>query len=164
MEMGSQKLERKIIDREKAAKIGSEMREAGEALVFTNGCFDLIHPGHVDLLIKARMKGDRLMVGLNSDESVKRLKGPSRPILDQRSRSLMLAALEVVDWVVIFDEDTPLELITAVKPMMLVKGADYKADDVVGKDVVEAAGGRVELIPISVVISTSTILEKLSMD
>jgi rfaE bifunctional protein nucleotidyltransferase chain/domain len=164
MEIGSQKLDRKIIDRERAAKIGSAMREAGEALVFTNGCFDLIHPGHVDLLLKARMAGDRLMVGLNSDASVKRLKGPNRPILDQRSRSLMLAALEVVDWVVLFDEDTPLDLIAAVKPMVLVKGADYKADDVVGKDIVEANGGRVELIPISVVISTSTILEKLSMD
>jgi len=164
MEIGSQKLAKKIIDRKRAEAIGFEMREAGQTLVFTNGCFDLIHPGHVDLLIKARMLGDRLMVGLNTDASIKRLKGPNRPIIDENSRSLMLAALEVINWVVLFDEDTPLELIRAVKPLVLVKGADYKPEEVVGKEIVEESGGKVELIPFNIDISTSTILDKLSYD
>ena len=133
-------------------------------LVFTNGCFDLIHPGHIDLLIRARTLGEALMVGLNTDSSVKRLKGPNRPILDENSRALMLAALEVIDYVVLFDEDTPIELIKAVKPGILVKGEDYKIEDVVGREVVEEYGGRVELIPIRLDISTSMIMEKIRED
>ncbi len=157
------KLEKKIIDRERAAAIGAEMREAGRTLVFTNGCFDLIHPGHVDILIKARILGDSLMVGLNTDASVRRLKGEQRPILNEYSRSLMLAALEVIDWVVLFDEDTPDELIKAVLPMILVKGEDYKPEEVVGKETVEKAGGRVAIVPFSMNYSTSSILEKLNI-
>ncbi len=154
------KLEKKIISREKAKKIGNEMRFNDQTLVFTNGCFDLIHPGHVDLLIRARSLGDRLMVGLNTDDGVRRLKGKERPILDQHSRSLMLTALEVVDWVVLFDEDTPAELIEEVKPKILVKGGDYTPETVVGRETVEKAGGRVEIIPITLEFSTSSILEK----
>jgi len=154
-------LEKKIIDRNRAAEIGAEFLDKGKSLVFTNGCFDLIHPGHVDILIKARTLGDALMVGLNTDNSVKRLKGEKRPILDENSRSLMLAALEVVDWVVLFDEDTPIELIRAVKPGILVKGEDYTDKEVVGREIVEEYGGRVELIPFTVDVSTSEILNKI---
>jgi len=157
-------LAKKIVDRERAIEIGSEFRLCHLNLVFTNGCFDLIHPGHIDLLIRARTLGDALMVGLNTDSSVKRLKGPTRPILDENSRALMLAALEVVDYVVLFDEDTPIELIKTVKPGMLVKGEDYKIEDVVGREVVEEYGGRVEIIPFNVDVSTSMILEKIRED
>ena len=163
-ELGIQHIEKKIISRSQAEKYGSEMREKGKTLVFTNGCFDLIHPGHIDLLIRARSIGDALMVGLNTDSSVKRLKGEKRPILDEHSRALMLAALEVVDCVVLFDEDTPAELIGAVKPDVLVKGGDYTPDGVVGKDIVESTGGRVEIVPITMEFSSSEIIEKFLID
>lgn len=159
--MGMKELEKKIIDRARAKQIGHEMRFNNRALVFTNGCFDLIHPGHVDLLIRARSLGEKLMVGLNTDDSIRRLKGPKRPLLDQHSRSLMLAALEVVDWIVLFDEDTPADLIEEVKPKILVKGGDYAPENVVGKDVVESLGGEVIIIPFKFDYSTSTLLEKL---
>jgi len=162
--MGIQRLEKKIIDRDRAAAIGRESRQAGKTLVFTNGCFDLVHPGHIDLLIKSRMLGDSLMVGLNTDASVKLIKGESRPIVDQNSRALVIAALEVVDWVVLFDEETPIQLITAVLPKILVKGGDYTPDTVVGKDIVEASDGRVEIVPIAMDYSTSSIIDKLSVD
>ncbi len=163
-ELGIQHIEKKIISRSQAEKFGSEMREKGKTLVFTNGCFDLIHPGHIDLLIRARSIGDALMVGLNTDSSVKRLKGEKRPILDEHSRALMLAALEVVDCVVLFDEDTPLELIDAVKPNVLVKGGDYTPDEVVGKEIVESTGGRVEIVPITIEFSSSEIIQKFLID
>ncbi len=162
--MGIQRLEKKIIDRDRAAEIGKESRDAGKILVFTNGCFDLVHPGHIDLLIKARLLGDSLMVGLNTDASVKRFKGESRPIVDEASRALVIAALEVVDWVVLFDEDTPVELITAVLPKILVKGGDYTPETVIGRDIVEANDGRVEIIPFAMDFSTSSIIEKLTED
>jgi D-beta-D-heptose 7-phosphate kinase/D-beta-D-heptose 1-phosphate adenosyltransferase len=163
-ELGIQHIEKKIISRSQAEKFGSDMREKGKTLVFTNGCFDLIHPGHIDLLIRARSIGDALMIGLNTDSSVKRLKGEKRPILDEHSRALMLAALEVVDCVVLFDEDTPLELIGAVKPDVLVKGGDYTPDEVVGKDIVESTGGRVEIVPITIEFSSSEIIQKFLID
>ena len=120
------------------------------SLVFTNGVFDLLHPGHVKLLTEARAACDRLVVGLNSDPSVARLKGEGRPVQDQQSRAEVLAALGVVDLVVIFEQDTPLELMRRVRPNVLVKGADYRLDEVVGRDLVEADGGEVilvELVP-----------------
>ncbi|MCX6645947.1 MAG: D-glycero-beta-D-manno-heptose 1-phosphate adenylyltransferase [bacterium] len=158
--MGIQNIEKKIIPRGQAGKIGAEFRTRGKKLVFTNGCFDLMHPGHIDLLIRARSAGDALMVGLNTDTSIRRLKGETRPILDEHSRALMLAALEVVNWVTLFDEDTPFELISAVLPMVLVKGGDYTPDTVVGRDIVERAGGRIVIVPITIHYSTSAILEK----
>ena len=118
-------------------------REAGKVVVFTNGCFDLLHPGHVALLEAARREGDVLVVGLNSDRSVRGLKGPGRPVIPEAERAEALGALEVVDRVVVYDEDTPLELIRAVRPDVLVKGADWAQDAIVGRDVVEADGGRV---------------------
>jgi D-beta-D-heptose 7-phosphate kinase/D-beta-D-heptose 1-phosphate adenosyltransferase len=123
-------------------------RRRGERIVFTNGCFDLLHLGHVSYLQQARALGDRLVVGLNSDASVRRLKGSSRPLNDGEARSRVLAGLEAVDYTVIFEEDTPLELIRTLKPDVLVKGADYRVDQVVGREIVEAYGGRLVLIPI----------------
>jgi D-beta-D-heptose 7-phosphate kinase/D-beta-D-heptose 1-phosphate adenosyltransferase len=121
-------------------------RRAGLRIGFTNGCFDLLHPGHVKLLTEARAVCDRLVVGLNSDASVAALKGAGRPVQDQQARAEVLAALEAVDLVVIFDEDTPLELIRGVQPSILVKGADYRLDQVVGRELVEASGGEVMLV------------------
>ncbi|BCS99317.1 bifunctional protein HldE [Desulfoluna limicola] len=138
----------KICDRATAAHKVALWQENGDDVVFTNGCFDLLHHGHVDILHKAKNLGDRLVVGLNSDASVRRLKGSRRPIVKEEDRGAILSALSSVDLVVIFDEDTPIELIRAVKPDILVKGADYTPEQVVGKDVVENYGGRVELVPL----------------
>lgn len=131
-------------------------------VVFTNGCFDLVHRGHVDYLSKARDLGDCLIVGLNSDDSVRRLKGPKRPISNQSSRAAVLAAFSFVDYVVVFDEDTPLNLIKSIKPDILVKGGDYSHDNVVGADFVESYGGRLELIPLVPGESTTNLVEKIT--
>lgn len=138
-----------------------EWRSLGETVVFTNGCFDLLHPGHVDLLRKAKALGRRLVVGLNSDDSVTRLKGPTRPILSQADRAAMLSALSCVDLVVIFEEDTPLELLSALKPDILVKGSDYRPDQVVGKDLVESYGGKIALVPLVDGYSTTGIEKRI---
>ena len=125
-------------------------KAAGKVVVFTNGCFDLLHPGHVALFEAARAQGDVLVVGLNSDRSVRALKGEGRPLIPERERAETLAALEAVDRVVVYDEDTPREIVTALAPDVLVKGADWAADAIVGREEVEAAGGRVvrvELLP-----------------
>jgi rfaE bifunctional protein nucleotidyltransferase chain/domain len=130
-------------------------------LVFTNGVFDLLHPGHIDLLLGARREGDALVVGLNSDASVRRLKGPSRPIRSEGERAIVLAALGMVDAVVLFDQDTPLELIDTLAPDVLVKGGDYTEATIVGADSVKRRGGRVVVIPLTPGQSTSRIVEKL---
>ncbi len=130
-------------------------------IVFTNGCFDLLHRGHITLLAKARDLGDVLIVGLNSDASVRRLKGPQRPILDQQTRALNLASLVFVDAVVIFDQDTPAELIELVQPDVLVKGGDYAEDEIVGADFVRQKGGQVVRIPLVEGQSTSAIIQKI---
>ncbi len=132
-----------------------------DVIVFTNGCFDLLHPGHISYLEKARSLGDRLIVGLNSDESVKRLKGSARPVNKQQDRARLLAALQCVDAVVVFEEDTPARLIEEVKPDILVKGGDYSVDQVVGASFVQSYGGRVEILPYVDGYSSSHILEKL---
>lgn len=124
-------------------------RRAGQRLVFTNGCFDILHRGHVEYLQQARTNGDILVVGLNSDESVARLKGEGRPIVPQEDRAVILAALACVDYVVYFAQDTPDELIRALAPEVLVKGADYQVNEIVGHDVVQAAGGQVVRIPLT---------------
>lgn len=136
-------------------------RSGLDTVVFTNGCFDILHPGHVDYLARARALGSRLVVGLNSDASVTRLKGPGRPVNDQASRALVLAALECVDHVVVFDEDTPLELIRKVRPDVLVKGGDWSVDKIVGRDLVEARGGRVLSLPLLPGHSTTAIIERI---
>ena len=130
-------------------------------LCFTNGCFDLIHPGHVQYLEDVRALGDFLVVGLNSDASVARLKGPSRPLQDEAARAMILCGLRSVDAVVRFEEDTPLELITALQPDLLAKGGDYTPETVVGREQVEARGGRLVLIPFLPGHSTSAIVERI---
>ena len=138
-----------------------EWRRKGETIVFTNGCFDLLHPGHISLIRQSAAQGDRLVVGLNSDASVRRLKGPTRPIQNENSRALLLAALSDVDAIVLFDQDTPLELITALRPDVLVKGSDYTLGTVVGADVVQQAGGRVYLARLIDGCSTTGIVRKI---
>ena len=138
----------------------AEWRKQGQRIGFTNGCFDILHPGHVKLLTAARATCDRLIVGLNSDASVKRLKGADRPVQNERARSEVLAALEAVDLVVLFEEDTPLNLITRIKPGVLVKGADYTREQVVGHEIVEAHGGEVRLVEILQGFSTTSLVER----
>jgi len=136
-------------------------RSRGKRVVFTNGCFDLLHVGHVKYLQKARQFGDLLVVGLNSDASVRRLKGERRPLIEESERAHILAALDCIDYVVLFDEDTPVRVIEAVQPDVLVKGGDYSLDQVVGREIVEARGGRVELVQFVDGRSTSRIIEKI---
>lgn len=136
-------------------------RREGKIIVFSNGCFDILHRGHVEYLSKAADLGDKLIIGLNTDASVKRLKGPSRPVNDEKARAVVLAALEFVDAVVFFEEDTPYNLIKRVQPDVLVKGKDYKAGDIVGYDIVTAKGGKVETIELVDGFSTTKILEKI---
>lgn len=138
-----------------------EWRRSRERIVFTNGCFDLLHPGHVSLLRQAAALGDRLVVGLNSDSSVRRLKGPERPVQDETSRALLLAALQVVDAVILFDEDTPQSLIQALSPDVLVKGSDYRVENVVGADFVLGRGGEVHLVDLVDGCSTTGLVRKL---
>ena len=141
-------------------RFGREKRN-GRRIVFTNGCFDLLHPGHIGSLEQARALGDILLVGLNSDRSVSQLKGAGRPVLPERERAEILAALECVDAVVIFDELTPREIIARLLPDVLVKGGDWPGDQIVGREEVEAAGGRVVSIPVVPGYSTSEILRKI---
>jgi len=148
----------KIITREQVSRIASQVKREGRKVVFTNGCFDLLHIGHLELLEHARKLGDILIVGLNSDDSVRRLKGPQRPINTQLDRARILAALEVVDYVVIFDEDTPLELIQTVMPDFLIKGGDYNPDAIVGSEFVESYGGKVIVFPLVRGKSTSDLI------
>jgi rfaE bifunctional protein nucleotidyltransferase chain/domain len=133
----------------------------GRKVVFTNGCFDLLHPGHIRSLESARAFGDFLIVGINSDNSVRALKGPGRPVIPQHERAEILASLECVDAVLIFDEPTPRTVIAALLPDVLVKGGDWPGDQIVGREEVEAAGGRVERIDILDSYSTSAILQKI---
>lgn len=153
--------ETKIVTREQAVHIRNRLKELKAKTVFTNGCFDLIHRGHVTYLQKARSQGQALFLGLNSDASVQRLKGPTRPILPLEDRAGVLAALECIDYIIPFDEDTPRELITALLPDVLIKGGDYQLDQIVGREEVEAAGGTVTTIPLVEGRSTTNIVEKI---
>ena len=145
---------------ELAARVAS-WRMAGKQIVATNGCFDLLHAGHLALLGHAAKLGDVLVLAINSDASVRRLKGPERPLVPQAERAALLAALTFVDAVTVFDEDTPLEVLQLIKPHVLVKGGDYKPSEVVGRELVEAAGGRVEIVPLTPEKSTSSLLERI---
>lgn len=151
----------KIVGRERLVAVAADAHRASRRVVFTNGCFDLLHVGHVRYLAAARDAGDLLIVGLNDDASVRRLKGPSRPLVAEAARAEVVAALGTVDYVTLFGEDTPYALIAAVQPDVLVKGSDWAAEDVVGRDVVEARGGRVILIPVVVGFSTTSLVERL---
>lgn len=145
---------------EAVIKVG-EWKARGEKTVFSNGCFDIIHAGHVDYLEKAKQKGNHLIVGLNTDHSVSRIKGENRPIVDEVSRSRVLAALGFVDAVVLFNEDTPFDLITALRPDILVKGKDYEIKNIVGADFVMQNGGKVETIELTEGLSTTIVVNKI---
>ena len=152
----------KLIDREAAAAWVRELQVRGRQVVFTNGCFDLLHPGHVHYLEAARSLGDALLVGVNTDASMGRLgKGPGRPVMPEADRARVLAALACVDRVVLFDEDTPLELVTRLQPDILVKGGDYRLEDIVGRDAVLARGGRVAALPFLPGYSTTDLLSRI---
>ncbi len=152
----------KVVDWEAAARWVRELQGAGQRVVFTNGCFDLLHPGHVGCLEAARALGDALIVAANTDASVARLgKGAGRPVTPEADRARVLAALACVDRVVLFAEDTPLEIITHLKPDVLVKGGDYRLDEIVGREVVEARGGRVVVLPLVPGYSTTRLIDRI---
>lgn len=151
----------KPVSREDAARVAEEARRGGKKVVFTNGCFDLIHAGHVHCLEMARKCGGILIVGVNSDESVRRLKGQGRPILPQAERAELLLGMKAVDLVFVFDEDTPRESILSVRPDLIVKGGGWKMENVVGRSEVESWGGSVKIIPHRPGTSTTSILERI---
>ena len=146
---------------EEVAEMLAPVRAAGQLIVFTNGVFDLPHPGHVRSLRAARELGDVLVVGVNSDASVKRGKGSDRPIIPAVERAKILASFEMVDFVVVFDEDTPIEVVKTIQPDIIAKGADYRGREVVGADEVVARGGRVEFLPMEDGISSTTIIDRI---
>jgi D-beta-D-heptose 7-phosphate kinase/D-beta-D-heptose 1-phosphate adenosyltransferase len=149
------------MERENAHRLAAELRASGGTMVFTNGVFDLLHVGHLRYLQQARGLGDAMIVGLNSDRSVRAIKGPDRPITSEAERAEVLEALDCVDGVVIFDEATPHDLIAAIQPDILVKGADWAEDAIVGRDIVEARGGRVIRMAIEPGHSTSDIIDRI---
>jgi len=154
-------LPKKVLTLEKAVTLVEHLRHDGRIVAFTNGVFDLLHPGHIRYLQDARSEGDALIVGANSDRSVTAIKGPSRPITPERERAEVLAALACVTAVVLFDEDDPQRIIQRLQPDVLVKGADWAADRIIGRDAVEARGGRVVRIPLAEGYSTSDIIRKI---
>lgn len=157
------KLSEKFRNKESLQPLLKSWSEAGYKVVFTNGCFDILHRGHVEYLCHARDLGDKLVLGLNTDSSVKRLgKSPERPVNDEQTRATILAGLECIDAIILFDEDTPYELIRFVQPDVLVKGNDYKAEEIVGYDIVSAKGGQVITIPLVQGFSTTRLIEKLT--
>jgi D-beta-D-heptose 7-phosphate kinase/D-beta-D-heptose 1-phosphate adenosyltransferase len=150
-----------VLARDAAVALVARLRAAGKRVVFTNGVFDLLHPGHLRYLRAARAEGDALIVGVNSDRSVRAVKGPGRPITPEMERAEILAGLDVVDAVVIFDEDTPGEIVAALQPDVLVKGADWAPDRIVGRETVETRGGRVVRVPVEPGYSTTAILDRI---
>lgn len=152
----------KIVDMTTLQSRLHHWRAVGDRVVFTNGCFDILHRGHVELLAQCRELGDHVVLGLNSDASTRRLKGPQRPINDQLSRAIVLAGLSFVDAIIIFEEDTPLEMITQIHPDVLVKGGDYKASEIIGADFVKNNGGEVRIIPLVDGFSTTSIISRSS--
>jgi len=139
-------------------------KEKGEKVVFTNGCFDLVHRGHIEVLAKTADLGNRLIIGLNSDESIRELKGENRPIIDENSRAILLASLQFVDAIVFFTDETPITLIETIVPNILAKGGDYKIEDIVGNEVVIQNGGEVKTVPLTDGFSTTNIVEKIKKD
>lgn len=154
-------LEQKILPAEQLPTSLARHRFMQDKIVFTNGCFDILHRGHIDYLAKAADQGSLLLIGLNTDASVRRLKGKNRPLNDQQSRALALAALRFTSYIVLFDEDTPLELIQKAKPDVLVKGADYSIDTIVGSDFVSSYGGKVKTLPLVEGYSTTDLINRL---
>ena len=156
------KIRSKIIAKNKITEIISEWKNENLKIVFTNGCFDILHKGHIDYLIKASELGDRLVIGLNSDVSVRNLKGPGRPIQDEKTRAIILASLIFTGLVVLFDEQTPYELIKSIQPDILVKGKDYKPEEIAGADIVQNSGGEIVTIEFTKGYSSSSIIKRIS--
>ncbi len=156
-------IQSKIVDINNIEPLLTYWNLKNEKIVFTNGCFDILHRGHVEYLAQAADHGDVLVIGLNTDSSVKRLKGDTRPVQDEYARAMLMASLHFVNAIILFDEDTPYELIKKVQPDVLVKGSDYKVEDIVGYDIVKAKGGEVVTIDFIEGYSTSSIIEKLKM-
>jgi D-beta-D-heptose 7-phosphate kinase/D-beta-D-heptose 1-phosphate adenosyltransferase len=154
-------MRKKVLSVAEAVALVEHLRHTGKEVVFTNGVFDLLHPGHIRYLQHARREGDALVVGINSDRSVRTIKGPSRPINPEHERAEVLAALACVDAVVVFDEDDPQQIINRLQPDVLVKGADWALDAIVGRETVQSRGGRVVRIPLAEGHSTSAIIEKI---
>lgn len=152
-------IQHKILSRDALQQLAKTWHAEGKKLVFTNGCFDILHRGHLEVLTASAGFGDVLVVGLNTDASVQRLKGPERPVNDEGFRSWMMASIELVDAVTLFDEPTPKELIDAIQPDVIVKGGDYNPEQVVGADVVLARGGEVKIVPIVKGYSTTSLIE-----
>lgn len=151
----------KIVTLPELRRTREACRQSGQKVVFTNGCFDILHKGHIEYLTKAKALGEILVVGINTDDSTRRIKGKKRPIVEQNDRAAIVANLLPVDYVCLFDEDTPDALIRAIVPDVLVKGADWKVNDIVGKDVVEQAGGVVSTIQLTPGLSTSQIIDRI---
>lgn len=154
-------IQQKILSKSDAVSLVKQWQSEGHVVVFSNGCFDIIHPGHSDYLSRAAALGDKLVLGLNSDESVRRLKGENRPVIPQEDRARLLASFQFVDMVVIFDEDTPAKLIDSIIPDVLVKGKDYEIKDIVGANTVLQNGGRVETIELTHGFSTTELIRKI---
>lgn len=152
-------MKKTIYTRDEISEIRKQLKQQNKKVVFTNGCFDLIHSGHVDYLVKARETGDVLILGLNSDSSIKRIKGDKRPILKEEERAFILSNLRAVDYVILFEEDTPFELIKFIVPDILIKGADWSIENIVGRDIVERNGGEVRTIAFVNNQSTSKIIQ-----
>ena len=154
-------LNSKILDKERLLVKLTDWKKENKKIVFTNGCFDLIHLGHIEVIARSADLGDILIIGLNTDNSIKRLKGKNRPIVEEISRAKQLAALEFVDAVVFFDQDTPIDLIKMINPNVITKGGDYNTDQVIGNDIVTQNDGEVVIIPLTQGYSTTSILEKI---
>jgi D-glycero-beta-D-manno-heptose 1-phosphate adenylyltransferase len=159
--MHTSRIAQKILDRDELVRQVFRWRLSGKTIVFTNGCFDILHAGHIEVLSKAAEAGNMLVVGINASASVSRLKGPTRPVNAESFRALMMASLHIVDAVSVFEEDTPYELIKAVEPDVLVKGGDYTPETIVGADIVTARGGKVLVVPIVQGYSTTGLIEKI---
>jgi rfaE bifunctional protein nucleotidyltransferase chain/domain len=153
-------MKKKIIPRSRIKNLMGDLRKQGQKIVFTNGCFDLLHVGHIRYLQKARTLGDRLIIGLNSDQSVRSIKDPNRPLIPEDQRAEVLAALECVDYIVLFDEADPFKVIEEIRPDVLVKGADWSLDKIIGADLVRSYGGEVRRVKLVPSISTSEIIER----
>tara|TARA_E500000331_G_scaffold192860_1_gene185327 strand:+ start:566 stop:1060 length:495 start_codon:yes stop_codon:yes gene_type:complete len=164
MSKALKKINNKIFDLQLLMKNIKKWRGENKKIVFTNGCFDLIHLGHIEILARSSDFGDKLIIGVNSDLSIKKLKGENRPIIEESSRIKQLSALEFVDAVVLFDEDTPLKLIETIKPDVITKGGDYTAKNIVGNEVVSQKNGEVIIIPLTQGYSTTSILNKIKND
>jgi len=154
-------LNSKILDKERLLVKLTDWKEENKKIVFTNGCFDLIHLGHIEIIARSADLGDILIIGVNTDNSIKKLKGKNRPIVEEISRAKQLAALEFVDAVVLFDQDTPIDLIKMINPNIITKGGDYNTDQVIGNDIVTQNDGEVIIIPLTQGYSTTSILEKI---